>query len=347
MNPIKVLVVEDSPLASKLLTFIINSDPQLEVIGIASSGEEAIELLKVMHPDVITMDIVLPGINGFETTEKILHTDHRAIPIIIVSANYRHEDIDKSFKAVVAGAIDILEKPAGPRDPNYAIMADKLLQAIKNAHAINLMCESIQPNEVEVPNFNELHLASKIRAIAMGASLGGPKALNAIFSKLPAKFPIPILLVQHISAGFTKGFVDWLGQNSALTIKIAEHEEELKPATVYVAPDQSHMEAGPNGTLLLNTAAPIGGLRPSISILFRSMAVQYGSKGMGILLTGMGRDGAEDLLLMKRSGAVTIAQDQRSCLVFGMPKEAIKLNAAVYVLSLNHIIQLFLSLSEA
>ena len=336
---IKVLIVEDSPIAAKLLSYIIQSDQQLQVIGTVKTGEDALEFIKKTPPDVITMDIVLPGMDGFETTHLIMKSF--PIPIIIVSANYQKDDIDKSFKAITAGALDILEKPVGPRDPDYQRMADALLQAIKNAAQINFQPKLFLKPQASllkrIGQKEKITPSTCTQAVAIGASLGGPKALQFIISQLRSDFPAPILLVQHIAAGYTKGLVDWLQKDSALTVKLAEHQEIAKPGWIYVAPEDVHLEAGPDAMLILSNAPPEGGLRPSIGHLFKSMAVNYGSKALGVILTGMGRDGAKELLLMKQKGAVTIAQDQESSLIFGMPREAIALEAVQYVLSLQEI----------
>lgn len=342
---IKVLIVEDSPLASQLLSFIINADPEMEVIGAVSSGEEALESIKAIRPTVITMDIVLPGMDGFETTQKILQTSSIPISIIIVSSNFQHDDIKLSFKAIAAGAIDIIEKPAGPRDPEFKTMAEALLKSIRNSVNLNLNPSEPGP-ALDAAMFTELNLSARIQAVAIGASLGGPKALFAILSSLPAQFPAPIFLVQHISSGFTEGFVNWLNQTTELTVKIAEHQEIAQSGTVYVAPDKCHLEAGPDQTIFLNTAPPKGGLCPSVTHLFQSMAAHYGLNGLGIILTGMGKDGAEGLLAMKKNGAITVAQDEQSSLVFGMPKEAIALGAVDYILSLQQISELLKSIKK-
>ena len=320
----------------------------MKVIGVAESGEEALEFVKKTIPDVITMDIVLPQMDGFEATQRILQSSAFPIRIIIVSAHFKHDDLTKSFKAIAAGAIDILEKPVGPRDPNFQAMADALIQSIKNAASIkSLPAVTAPPNRTgKIPNFEGLKLLSRTRAVAMGASLGGPKTLNVILSHLPAHFPAPILLVQHISEGFVQGFVNWLSQDATVTIKIAEHQEPVQAGTVYVAPDQCHLLAGPGQTVLLSDAPPVRGLRPSVSALFRSMAQEYGAAGVGIILSGMGHDGADELLLMKKSGSLTIAQDEQSCLVFGMPKEAIAIGAVDYVLSPPQIADLLTSMAH-
>lgn len=349
IQPVKVLIVEDSPVAARLLEYIINSDPDLKVIGCVDSGEKALIFIKTQKPDVITMDIVLPEMDGFEATRRIMEST--PIPIIIVSANYKEEDVDKSFKAISVGAVEILEKPVGPRDSLFRAMSKILIQSIKNAAKIKLVTRPYYSSQNHHPSATK-HFAKKIflpkdlQAIAIGASLGGPKALNIIFSQLPAPFPIPIFVVQHISSGFTKGLVEWLNNQSALTIKLAEDQENIEPGYVYMAPDNYHLEVSRQRTIHLSRDPPENGLRPSVGKLFRSMAYTYRSKGLGILLTGMGHDGANELLLMKNCGAPTIAQDQDSSLVFGMPKAAISLGAAEHILPLEQIVSCLESLAE-
>jgi two-component system chemotaxis response regulator CheB len=337
-HPVKVLIVEDSPLAAKLLEFIINSDPNLKVIGCVESGEGALNFIKVEKPDVITMDIVLPKMDGFETTQKIMQI--MPIPIIIVSAHFKNDDIEKSFKAISVGALEILEKPVGPRDPAFQTMAQTLIKSIKNAAKIKLLTRrayttTIFPTDEEA--LNKIIPPTDTKAIAIGASLGGPNALNTIFSQLPVNFPLPILVVQHISPGFTKGLVDWLKPMTSLKIKLAQNNEIAKPGFIYIAPDHYHLEIGKHHTIYLRDEPPEEGLRPSVGRLFRSMANTYGQQGIGIILSGMGHDGAKDLLLMKKCGALTIAQDEESSLLFGMPKEAISIGAVKHVLSVQQI----------
>lgn len=341
-QPIKVLVVEDSPTAAELLIFIINSDPALKVIGWVDNGERALNFIKWEVPDVITMDIVMPKMDGFETTRRIMQTT--PIPIIIVSANFTREDVNKSFQAITAGALDILEKPGGPDDPNFAILAKAILTAIKTVAGAKLITRRFTTKISPTPTLTSTHssptISQPIEAIAIGASLGGPQALNTIFSQLPAPFPVPIFVVQHISCGFAQGFADWLKDTTSLKIKIPRHQELAMPNHIYIAPDNNHLEIHPDNKIHLVHEPANKELCPSVSHLFRSMAKTYGSRGMGIILTGMGRDGVEELLLMRQAGAVTIAQDQESSLMFGMPKEAIAIGAAKHVLSLQEITHL-------
>ncbi len=341
---IKVLIVEDSPTMADLLQFIIESDPELRVIGRAENGEEALAWVKKEKPDVVTMDIIMPKMDGFEATRRIMQT--MPIPIIIISAHFKADQVNKSFQAMQAGALEILEKPTDPDDPLFPSLAHAIIKSIKTLAGVKLITRRYGGNlsPVHPPRAPLVFRQGKtlvsspavpIEAIAIGASLGGPQALSTILTQLPSSFPVPIFIVQHISQGFTEGFVDWIRPHIRLPIQVARHQEKAKAGHVYIAPDGFHLEVAPEGETCLVDAAPEGGARPSVGRLFRSMAYAYGPQGVGVILTGMGRDGVEDLLLMKQKGAVTIAQDQESALVFGMPKEAILIGATQYVIPLQ------------
>jgi two-component system chemotaxis response regulator CheB len=341
-HPIKVLIVDDSPLATELLTRIIHSDPDLKVIGCVDSGERALNFIKWEIPDVITMDIVMPKMDGFETTRRIMQTT--PIPIVIISACFKGEDVQKSFEAIDAGALDILEKPPGPQDPDFDTLAKRILKSIKTVAGTKLIARHYsQPHSLSKPKLPDSEAASslsQIEAIAIGSSLGGPHALRTIFKELPAQFRLPIFVVQHISPGFAPGFTEWLGEHTPLHVKLAQKQEIAQSGCIYIAPDHHHLEIHRGHLICLATTPPERGLRPAVGHLFRSMAKTYGAHGMGIILTGMGRDGVEDLLLMKQSGALTVAQDKESSLLFGMPKEAIAIGAAQRILSLQQIAEL-------
>lgn len=342
--PIKVLIVDDSPAFRKLLAHIIESSPHLKVIGFAENGEEALKFLQKETPDVITMDIIMPKMDGFETTRRIMQ--FKPIPIIIISANYSKEDIDKSFKALDAGALAIMEKPVGRADKRYNIMAQSIIESIHVIAEIKFITQSrssLLKKTDEISKGKSTPLLPKTRPsleidiIGIGASLGGPQAISHILSELPTSFPVPILIVQHISTGFTQGFVDWMQTMTDLKVKLATDREKILPGYVYIAPEDFHMEAAKEHLIRLVNAPAKGILKPAVSHLFRSLAINYGPHSLGVILTGMGQDGAEELLLMRKSGAITIAQDKESCFMFGMPKEAIQMGAVTLVLPLSHI----------
>lgn len=342
---IKILIVDDSRVTRDLLTFIAESDPQLQIIGYAADGEEAIKFLETQNPDVIIMDIVMPKMNGFETTAYIMKT--HPIPIIIVSGVYNKDEVAKGFQAIKAGALAIIEKPKGISDSQHLEMARFVIQTIKVISDIKLQ---IGKNVFEVPSkpIEELveacsiHQPSiserrKINAVAIGASIGGPQALCTILSKLPASFPAPIFIVQQITTGFIQGLVNWLSESTSLKVGLAKHGEKANPGCVYIAPDNMNMEILEGNIINLTQTQPPNDNTPSISKLFGSVAKTHGDSGVGILLTGLGRDGTKELLKMKELGAITITQDEETCVVFELPQEAIKIGAATNIESVQQI----------
>jgi two-component system, chemotaxis family, protein-glutamate methylesterase/glutaminase len=346
---IRVLVVEDSAVVREFLLGILRTDPKLEVIGTARSGEEALAAAERMKPDVMTMDVHMPGIDGFEATRRIMET--RPIPIVIVSGTTDVRETANAFRAVEAGALALLARPAGIGHPDHQRTAAELVQTVKWMSEVKLVRR--WPRRVSKDNGAATFPAglpgpaSTAALIAMGASTGGPGVLQAILSQLPRNFPAALLLVQHIATGFTTGFAEWLGHSSNLPVRVAANGEPILPGQVYLAPEGLHMKVHPGGTIGLSDEEPENGLRPSISVLFRSVSELYGREAVGVLLTGMGKDGAWELKLMKDRGAVTIAQDRESSVVHGMPGEAIRVGAATYVLPSEKIAAALLSLVTA
>lgn len=338
-----ILVVDDSPVSRDLLTYIIESDPSLRVMATAENGEEAVQLVKRQKPDVIMMDIVMPKMNGFEATRHIMEI--QPIPIIIVSGIYNSQEVDQCYQAISAGALAILEKPTGIQDPRYAQMAYSIIQAIKSLAEVKIKPSShlvVQsPAKTVSPPLSKPPTpadgGTSLDVIGIGASVGGPQALHTILSKLPASFPAPFLVVQQISSGFTKGLVDWLATSCSLKVKLAQNKEIATPGTVYVAPDNFHMEIGKGNLIQLVDTPPENGLRPSIDHLFQAMAKNLGPKSIGILLSGRGLDGVEGLLAMKKQGGKTIVQDEESSVMFDKPQKAIRAGAANHITPLSQI----------
>jgi two-component system chemotaxis response regulator CheB len=332
-RPINVLVVEDSPVVQALLKHVITADPRLHVMGIAGSGEAAIEFLSHDRPDVVLMDVHMPKMNGFDATRRIMET--HPLPIIICSATMRRGDVDTVFRAMDAGAVAFVDKPVGPGHKGFDAAVTELRQSIRLMSEVKVVkrwAGARRPATPPVRSGHRREAGGTIRVVAIGASTGGPPAIRTVLAGLPAALPAPVLIVQHIAAGFLQGMADWLARASHLPVRLATHGERMLPGHVYLAPDGSQMGVSHDGCILLSKGPPENGLRPAVSYLFRSVASAFGSHAIGILLTGMGRDGADELKLMKEEGAVTIAQDRNSSVVHGMPGEAIELGAATHVL---------------
>ncbi|MBV8780811.1 MAG: chemotaxis-specific protein-glutamate methyltransferase CheB [Phycisphaerae bacterium] len=334
---IKVLIVEDSAVMRQMLAHVLQADPQLQVIGAASDGAEALELLRQRTPDVITMDINMPRMDGFEVTRRIMET--QPIPVVIVSASWKHDEVKTTFNAVEAGAVAVVGKPHGLGHPQHDEEARSLVQTVKAMSEVKLVRRwSRAPRSTPAatpaapPPVPSSTNASEILLVAIGASTGGPLVLQTLLAGLPPRFPVPILIVQHIAVGFLEGMVDWLRQSTGRAVFIGTHGQIAEPGIVYLAPDRKHMGVASDRRIVLTPGDASDVLCPSVAHLFAATARAFGPAAAGVLLTGMGRDGAEELLTMRQQGALTIAQDEESSVVFGMPGEAVKLGAARYVL---------------
>lgn len=331
---IKVLVVDDSPVVREFLVHILGSDPQIEVVGTATDGESAVEAAQRLRPQVITMDIHMPGMNGIDATRWIMETF--PVPIIIVSGSGDPREVATTFRAMEAGAVAVLRRPAGVGHPDHEATAMELVQMVRAMSEVKVVrrwprrAGDIPPPPGGIPLAPR---SGRVKVMAIGASTGGPPVLQSILAELPQDFPVPILIVQHMSVGFTQGFVQWLAQSSTLPVHLAMHGEHIRPGHVYVAPDEFHMKVERGETVVLKKDEPEHGLRPSVSYLFRSVREVYGGDVVAGLLSGMGRDGADELKFLKDNGALTFAQEKDSCVVYGMPGEAVRLDAATLVLT--------------
>jgi two-component system chemotaxis response regulator CheB len=342
----RVLVVEDSAVVRELLIHILESDPALQVVATAANGEEAVAAAMMQQPDVITMDIHMPKMDGFEATRQIMETVPK--PIVIVTGSWDPKEVATSFQAIEAGAVAVVGKPFGLGHAQHAAQAQELIKTVKSmaevrvvrrwprkGHTLNGNGEAKPPalSPVMAPVLASKEPVKQVKLIAIGTSTGGPMALQSLLSALPHHFPVPILVVQHMAAGFITGFVEWLAQTTGHAIHVASDRETLLPGHVYVAPDGFQMKVKSQGKVELTRDGAEHGLYPSVSYLFRSVAQVYGPHAVGVLLTGMGRDGAAELKLMRDQGAITFVQDKESSVVHGMPGEAIRLEAATYVLA--------------
>jgi two-component system, chemotaxis family, protein-glutamate methylesterase/glutaminase len=339
-DKIKVLVADDSQVTRMLLVQLLNSDPCIRVIGAVNDGQAALEFLEagVQRPDVVVMDIHMPRLDGFEATRRIMET--QPLPIIICTATASPQDLAVAFRSMEAGAVACVEKPVAlgadfePRLRNL-LQTVRLMSEVKVVRRWNRSRSA--PTMPPASSSGKPRASAGVKLIGVGASTGGPPVLQTILSGLPKDFPVPLLIVQHIARGFLPGMVDWLGQTTGLRVHIAAHGATPLPGHAYVAPDDFHLAADARGHLVLAREPAESGLRPAVSYLFRSLADSYGANAVGVLLTGMGRDGATELKRMKDHGAYTIAQDRDSSIVHGMPGAAIELGAASQVLAADKI----------
>lgn len=331
---IRVLVVEDSPVVREFLVYILGSDPDIEVAGTARNGEEALEAVERVKPDVVTMDIHMPKLNGFDATRRIMET--HPTPIVIVSGSSTAEEVATTFRALEAGALAIAPRPQGIGHPEHEVTAKELIQTVKLMSEVKVVRRWPRSKAgravPSAPRVRTRQAPAEVRVVAIGASTGGPLVLQTILSGLRKDFPVSVLIVQHMAPGFAEGFAEWLAQSTNFPVHMAAQGETVLPGHAYVAPDGFQMGLRSEGRIALSKDEPENGLRPSASYLFRSVAKVYGPHAVGVLLTGMGKDGAEELKLLKERDAVTIVQDKESSIVYGMPGEAVKLDAATYVL---------------
>ena len=342
---IRTLVVTGSSGQAEHLTRILQSDPALMVIGRASDGMEALAARQALAPDLIVMQIDLPYLDGNEVSRHIMETG--AVPIILIGPGWRIRSEETAIRALAAGAVQVIEEPPAIDHPDHARLAAKLVQAAKLMAEVKVVTRRTRSHSPTQPLQIRPHAMTRAKLLIFAASTGGPLALKTILSRLPAAFPLPILVVQHITRGFLPGLVRWMQSSIALPVQIASHGQRALPGYVYFAPDDYHLGIDAKLTLRLSRDEPENNLRPSANVLFRSANAALGSKVIAVLLTGMGNDGAAELKWLRDAGAITIAQNQASSAVFGMPGEAVKLDAARYILTPEEIAAKLIELAPA
>lgn len=350
MKKTRVLVVEDSLTVRKYLVECLRADPEVEVVAEAEDGKRAVELCERLRPDVITLDMMLPVMTGLTVTEYVMA--YCPTPILVVSASTNRGELFRTYDALAAGALDVIEKPLdGAGDPAWE---RKLLSAVKLVARVKVITHvRARLNRPARPPVEGAaarpHPARAHQYVAVGASTGGPQALATILRGLPADFPLPILLVVHISPTFGQLFADWLADQTAIPVSTARHNQPLPPfgsPGVVLAPADQHLVVR-DRRLALTRDREVHSCRPSVDVLFQSVAEELGARAAGVLLTGMGRDGARGLLAIRAAGGTTVAQDEATSTVFGMPREAIALGAADRVLALEEIAPALAALAGA
>jgi two-component system, chemotaxis family, protein-glutamate methylesterase/glutaminase len=352
-RPIRLLVVEDSPSVREFLLYLFASDQEIQVIGTAANGEEALEAVRTKKPDVITMDLHMPKMDGYAATRAVM--ENYPTPIVIVTGSSTKDEMATTLSALEAGALAVMKRPTGIGHPDHAATARELVQTVKLMSEIKVVKRWAKLKNLrtpaaslpERPALPEETAAKHARLVAIGSSTGGPLVLQQILSRLPKNFPLPIIIVQHIAQGFTEGFVQWLEEASAFPASLASNGATMQPGHAYIVPNGFQASVDAYARITLKKDSPLNGHCPSVSYLFRSVAQAYGAHAIGILLTGMGKDGAAELGLMRAKGALTIAQDKESSVVHGMPGEAIALDAATYVLGPDKIVSALISITRS
>lgn len=339
---IRVLLADDSATARALLAEIFASDPRFQVVGTAADGSQAVKLTQQLRPDVVSMDLRMPRMDGFEATKEIMIV--APTPIVIVSSSRTTQDVETSMCALRAGALAILDKPSGPAKPGFEETARQFLAQIMALSQVKVVRHWRNARQSASTTAVSSVQPQRLRLIAMASSTGGPVALERIFKGLPGDFPVPILVVQHISRGYVKGLADWLNKASLLHVKVAEAGELVKKRTIYLAPDDRHLGVSALGEINLSNAAPIGGFCPSATFLFESAAQVYGASLAAVILTGMGEDGVAGLQAVRQSGGRILAQDEETSVIYGMPGAAVAAGLPHDVAPLDEIAQKMIEL---
>jgi two-component system chemotaxis response regulator CheB len=329
---IRVLVVDDSATVRNRLIDIISADPDLEVVGEASTGREAVARTAALRPDIVTLDVVMPDMSGLDATEQIMA--HCPTPILIVSASFNRGELFTTYEALAAGAVDVLDK-SGSLDDDWDA---RFVRAVKMVARIRVITHprarlgalgraggaATMPPPIARGAGLDGFRDRQVDVIAIGASTGGPSALGDVLRGIPVGFAVPIIVVLHIDQAFAASFADWLGAHTGHDVRVARDGDAVvgQRARVLFAPPGHHVELV-HGHIRLSSAPPRHHCRPSIDILFESLAAGYGARAAACVLTGMGRDGATGLLAIRRAGGVTIAQDEATSVIYGMPREAV------------------------
>jgi two-component system chemotaxis response regulator CheB len=337
---IRVVVVDDSALVRQVLRELINAEPDLEVVGVAADPIAAREIIRSVAPDVITLDVEMPRMDGLEFLERLMRL--RPTPVVMVSSLTQHGS-EVALRALELGAVDVVPKPRAGIADGLAEYRHELAEKIRTAARANVVrlrpAASVAHTADAVLPVTLTRVASTEKLVVIGASTGGTEAIKEVLMRLPPDAP-GVLVTQHMPEAFTRSFAQRLDGLCRIRVKEAEHGERVLPGHAYVAPGHSHLllkRCGANYVTELSQGPPVNRHRPAVDVLFRSAANAAGQNALGVILTGMGKDGAAGMLEMKRAGAYNIAQDEASCVVFGMPREAIAAGGVDEVVPLRDI----------
>ncbi|MZP28921.1 chemotaxis-specific protein-glutamate methyltransferase CheB [Heliobacterium undosum] len=339
MKKIRVVLVDDSPVALFVLKKILSRAEHIEVAATATDGRQALALIPMVDPDVVCTDLHMPEMDGLELTRRLMEEFPK--PIMVMSAV--DGNAERTFQVLQAGALEFVDKPAGLAEKALNDKAKEIIDKISVLAGVKVFRRRNRQPQMQSPLGHGQPIAAPA-VIGIGASTGGPTAFTEILREVIFDVPVPIVAVQHMAAGFMKAFVHHLNGFSRIEAKLAEDGEKMRPGRLYFAPEDFHLEVERGGCLRLTRSAPMEGHRPSVGVLLASLARQYGADSWGILLTGMGKDGATALKAIRDAGGLTIAQDEASCAVYGMPGEAEKIGAACRFMTPRRIGQLLAGL---
>jgi two-component system, chemotaxis family, protein-glutamate methylesterase/glutaminase len=341
----RVVLVEDSPVALEILQRLLNSSPDVDVVGTARDGVEALEVINRTQPDVICTDLLMENMDGLELTKRVMAEDPR--PILVISNFVQKSDVDNVFRLLQAGASDVFPKPSTDSPTDYERLKAALVSKIKVLSHMKVtakrpgqsMSGSMRPMTSGSFSASQplmTNVSSRVKVIAIGSSTGGLQSIQKIVCQLPSNFPLPIICTVHVSTGILSGLVNWLSSECPLTVKIAEVGESPAPGTVYFAPEKNNLELNAQGKFVYSKCPETDKHCPSISATFKSIAKVYGKASAGVLLTGIGRDGAEGLQAIAQAGGITVAQEDKGG-AFGMVKEAIAMDAVQQLMAVEKI----------
>jgi two-component system, chemotaxis family, protein-glutamate methylesterase/glutaminase len=344
-DDVRVLIVDDSPVAREVLRSVLETDASIRVVGMAGTGREAIELTERLRPDLVTMDLVMPGMDGMEATARIMA--RRPTPILFFSAFFGNGGEYSRSDALAAGALDIVQKPPQMLDSRWQSDAGALVKKVKSLARVpvvtHIQGRRKRDDEREPGVVPAAQNSTKV--VAIGASTGGPKVLDELLPSLPNDYSPGVVVVQHLADGFMAGWLAALRQRCALSLKVAENGDRVQSGRILFAPSSGHITVLAGGRVRIDDGSA-SSVCPSVDITFTSVAETYGARAAGILLTGMGTDGAAGLLAIRHAGGTTMVQDEASCVVFGMPRAAISLDAAQSVLSPSRLIKRVVALHD-